>query len=130
MEKLRVKQSHNKRKRETGRCERRRKGGDRDAVMERGRRRFRGKIREETKRKRKERKEGREERKAKERKKEEKGEVRRPWLGRRSPAAAGVGRSWPEKAAKAQNPNHQVGCKYSSFGKFGVLEMVFWRAKQ
>ena len=55
--KLRVKQSHNKRKRETGRCERRRKGGGRDAVLERERRRFEGKIREEKKRKRKERKE-------------------------------------------------------------------------
>ena len=59
-------------------------------------------IREEKKRKRKERKEGKKERKAKERKgkKEEKGKVGRPWLGRRSPAAAGVGRSWVDKAPK------------------------------
>ena len=70
---------------------------------------MRGKIREEKKRKRKERKEGRKERKAKERKKEEKGEVGRPWLGRWSPAAAGVGRSWPEKVAKAPSPRNLEG---------------------
>ena len=60
--------------------------------------------------KRKGKEKRKERRKGKKRKKEGRGGD-----GRRSSAAAGVGRSWPEKAAKAPNPNRQVGCKYSSF---------------
>ena len=67
------------------------------------------------KKRKKERKKENEERR-KERMKEgknEKGKGRMAGDGRRSPAAAGVGRSWPEKAAKAPSPRNLEGCKSS-----------------
>ena len=65
--------------------------------------------------KKKERKRKKEKKERKERKERRREEGMMAGDGRRSPVAAGVGRSWPEKAAKAPSPSHQVGCKYSSF---------------
>ena len=75
------------------------------------------------------------EKEKKERKKEGKNERRKEWkrkgrmAGRASPAAAGDGRKWPEMAGQSSKSKPLVGCKCSSFEKFGVLKMVFRRMK-
>ena len=74
-----------------------------------------GKRKERKGKEKKERKKVGKKRKKKGRKRKEKGRGMMAGDGRRSPAAAGVGGSWPEKAAKALSPSHQMGCKYSSF---------------
>ena len=61
---------------------------------------LRGKL--EKKRKEKGRKEKKEGKKEKQRKERREGEVGRPWLGRWSPTAAGVGRRrWPKLQTQA-----------------------------
>ena len=92
--------------------------------------------REEKKRKRKkvkkerkkEKKEGMKEKRRKERK-EVKGEVGRLDLaggGRTSPAAAGVGRSWPGWVDKALNERVDSGASVVQYEKNGVLQTPFF----
>ena len=89
-----------------------------------GRKSVKERRRKGKERKRKGRKNGKKERR--------KGKKRREGVvagdGRRSPAAAGVGRSWPEKAAKAPSPRLEWECKSSEKWKIGVLKMVVRRA--
>ena len=103
--KLRIKQLQNKRKRETGRCERRRR--ERDAGNE-------GVCDAGKEKRRKERNKGRKERrKGKERKKKGRGRM----AGYGLSTVAGGGRIWPEKVAKAPSPRNLEGASVVQKGK-------------
>ena len=91
----------------------RKKKGDRE-MRERRRERLR-----ETQRIRERKKGKTRKKKKKERRKGKKEEGKGGMVGdgRRSPAAAGVGRSWPEKAAKAPSPSKLWGASVVHLAK-------------